>query len=110
MRGMKGGALLLFLSIPFALYAAWQVYGATRIGSTVPEPPADKTAPKEQLATSSAKASKLADEVRKAVEVAWQYRAAGPADNSPDGNVAAVVRAASARAADLNDLDRFLSN
>ncbi len=109
MNGMKGGALLLLLGIPFALYAAWQVNGATHIGTGAPEAPADKTATKEQLDASSAKATAWSGESRKAVAVTWQYRKAGP-DASSDATVAPVVNAAEARSADLNDLDTFLSS
>ena len=109
MNGLKSGALLLLLGIPFALYAAWQVHRATPIDTGAPEPPADKSASKEQLAAARTKAAALSGESRKAVEVSWQYRTAVPADNSPDPTVTAVVKAASARSADLTDLDRFLS-
>lgn len=107
---MKGGMLLLLLGIPFALYAAWQVNGAAHIDAGAPDAPADKTASKEQLAAASAKATAWSGEARKAVEVSWQYRAAGPADASADAKVTDVVKAASARAANLHDLDRFLSD
>ena len=107
---MKGGVLLLLLGIPFALYAAWQANGAAHIDAGAPDAPADKTASKEQLAAASARATAWSGEARKAVEVSWQYRAAGAADASADKAVAEVVKAASARAADLNDLDRVLSD
>jgi hypothetical protein len=110
MSVLKSGGLLLLLSIPMALYAAWQVNGVVRTDLVISDPPADRGPPREQLAAAHTKISNWAGEVRKAAGVFLQYRAAGPEDASPDADAAAVVKASAVRAADLNDLDLFLSD
>ncbi len=110
MIGLKGRALLLVLGVPFALYAAWQVNGVARADLVASDPPADRGAPKDQLAAARAKSAAWAADARKAVGVAWKYQPAGPDDATPDNAPAAgVTQAAAARTAELSDLDRFLS-
>lgn len=109
MRALKSGGLLLILAIPMALYVAWQVNGVVRTDLVLSDPPVDRGATKEQLAAQRAKAAAWAGEVRKAAAVVQQYRPAGAEDASPDPDASAVVKASAARAADLNDLDLFLS-
>jgi hypothetical protein len=109
MSGVKSSGLLLILSVPFALYIAWQVQSVARSGLLSASVPADKGATPESLATARTKATTHATEARKAVAVSWQYRAANTEDASNDPVVTGVTRAATARAADLTDLDKFLS-
>ena len=110
MIGLKGRALLLVLGIPFALYIAWQVNGVARADLVASDPPADRGAPKDQLAANRAKSAAWAGDARKAVSVAWKYQPPGPDDATPDNPPAAgVTQAAAARTAELSDLDRFLS-
>jgi hypothetical protein len=106
----KGGAVLLVLAIPLALYAAWQVNGVVRTDMIVSDPPADRGAPKEQLAKSRETAAKWATETRKAAAIAWQYRPPTEEEKrGSDATVTEVVNTATARSADLTDLDLFLS-
>lgn len=107
MNAVKNSALLLALAVPFALYGVWQVHTATRLDA--PAAPPNSGLTPDQLATSSAKAAAAATETRKAVEVAVQFRTPTPADKSTDPDADATVKAAAARAADLADLDKFLS-
>src|SRR5436190_2217782 len=66
MSGLKGGAVLVLLAIPLALYAAWQVNGVARTDMIVSDPPADRGPPKDQLTAAGAKAAAWAAETRKA--------------------------------------------
>ena len=109
MKAPKGAGLLLLLSVPFALFAAWQVNGVVRTDMIVSDAPPDRGATKEQLATARTKAAAWSAEVRKAAAVAWQYRAPGPDDATADEAVNGVERAAALRSAELNDLDLFLT-
>lgn len=111
MKSLTGGALLLVLGVPLALYAVLAVKAVARTDLVGGDPPADRGANKDQLAALRAKAANWVGEVRKATTVAGQYRAAKvPDDDSSEPAVKAAVRAASARAKDLIDVDRFLSN
>jgi hypothetical protein len=111
MKSLTGGALLLVLGVPLALYAALAVKAVARADLLGGDPPADRGASKDQLAALRAKAANWLGEVRKASTVAGQYRAAKvPDDDSSEVTVRAAVKAASARAKDLIDVDRFLSN
>lgn len=107
---LKSGGLLLVLAVPMALYVAWQVNGVVRADLVLAEPPADRGAPKEQLAVLRAKTAAWAGDVRKAATVAQQYRPAGAEDATADADATAVVKTSAVRAADLNDLDLFLSD
>jgi hypothetical protein len=110
MKKSKGGMLLLLvLSTPLAAYAAWHVKGVVRTDMVVSDPPADRGGSKDQLAAGKDKAVKWASDARKASTVAVQFRGVEPADIPADAGAAEAVRAAAARAADLNDLDQFLS-
>lgn len=110
MSKLTGGALLLVLGVPLALYAALALKAVARADLVGGDPPADRGASKDDLAKLRAKAGNWLGEVRKATTVAGQYRAATAEDNSPDRAVDAAVKAASARAKNLLDVDRFLSN
>jgi hypothetical protein len=111
MKSLTGGALLLVLGVPLALYSALAVKAVARADLLGGDPPADRGASKDQLAALRAKAANWLGEVRKATTVAGQYRVAKvPDDDSSEPAVKAAVRAASARAKDLIDVDRFLSN
>lgn len=110
MSKLTGGALLLVLGVPLALYAALAVKSVARADLVGGDPPADRGAPKEKLADLRARAASWLAEVRKATTVAGQYRAGTPADDSPELTVKAATAAASARANDLIDADTFLSN
>jgi hypothetical protein len=106
----KGGGLLLLLAIPLALYAAWQVKGVVRADMVVSDPPPDRGASKEQLAATKEKATKWASDARKASTVALQYRQPEVGDTPADPSAAEVVKTSATRAADLSDLDQFLSS
>lgn len=108
MNAVKNSALLLALGAPFVLYAAWQVRGAVGGDAGGSAPPAEVGQTKEQLAAAGAKASKFADEARKALDAA-QSNAGGPAPASGEPSVAETLKAATARTADLADLERFLA-
>src|SRR5437773_1355746 len=110
MGGLKSGAILLLLAVPFALYAAWQVRGVSRADLIVSDPPSDKGVPaKEQLAAARAKAEKWSADVRKAAAVTYQFRAPGPDDAAADDECNALARSAAARSAELTDLEQFLA-
>ncbi|HEY1188558.1 MAG TPA: hypothetical protein VGE74_12975 [Gemmata sp.] len=107
MNAVKNSALLLALGAPFALYAVWQVHSATRADVTAAPPPADTGPTNEQLAASRTKAAAFAAASRNALDGSWQ--SAGPVPTSTDPAAAEALQAAAARAADLADLERFLS-
>ncbi|MDY3559519.1 hypothetical protein R5W23_000512 [Gemmata sp. JC673] len=109
MNAVKSGALLLALAAPFALYAAWQVHSATRLDALGVAPPPSPEPPRNQTAAAAARATTAAAEARKAIGVTWRYRAPDSADRSADPDADATMKAAGARAADLTDLDTFLS-
>jgi hypothetical protein len=110
MAGLRNGVVLLVLAVPFGLYAAWQVQGVSRADLLLPDPPTDKGLPgKEQLAATRAKTERWAGDVRKAAAVTLQFRTPGPDDAAGDGDCNALARAAARRAADLTDLEQFLS-
>src|SRR5437773_1870062 len=109
MSGWKGGGLLLILAIPLALYSAWHVKGVVRADMVVSDAPPDRGGSKEQLAAGKDKAAKWAGDVRKATGVALQYRPQEAGDTPSDASAADVVKTSAVRAADLNDLDAFLS-
>ena len=111
MSGLKSGAIVVLLAIPFALYSAWQVQGVTRADMIVSDPPSDKGLPtKEQLAAVRGKAEKWAVDVRKASVVVYQYRAPVGDDKADDEDCNKLAKAVALRAADLGDLDTFLSD
>jgi hypothetical protein len=110
MSGLKSGAILLLLVIPFGLYAAWQVQALTRGDLLVSDAPSEKGLPaKEQLAERRAKTEKWAGDVRKASAVALQFRVPGPEDATADAECKALSDAAARRSADLTDLGKFLA-
>jgi hypothetical protein len=108
MRGLKGGGLLLILAVPLALYVAWQAGGVVRT-DLVAEPPPDRGATREQLEAVHKRASAWADEVQKAVAFEEQFLGTGAGNDCSDADAKAVVKAATARANELKDLDLFLS-
>lgn len=108
MSGLRSGAVLLLLAIPFGLYAAWQIQSATR-ADTVGESP-DRGLPDEKrLLDAKAATEKWTRDVRRTAAVAFQYRRPGPEDKADDPDCAAVARAVASRADDLTDLEKFLS-
>jgi hypothetical protein len=110
MSGLKSSAIVLLVAIPFGLYVAWQVQKVTTGDLLVSEAPSEKGVPgKEQLATTRAKAERWVGEVRKASAVVYQFRAPGADDTTADAECTALVRATGTRAADLSDLEKFLS-
>src|SRR5262245_35099661 len=110
MAGLRNGVVLLVLAIPFGLYAAWQVRGVARADVLVPDAPPGRGLPnKDQLAAARGRAERWAGDVRKAAAVTLQVRAPGPEDAPADDDCAALARAAARRAADLTDLEQFLS-
>jgi len=111
MGRLKSGVVLLLLAVPFALYAAWQVQGVSRADLIVSDPPSEKGLPgREQLAAARAKADKWSEDVRKAAAVTYQFRTPGPDDRAADDECYALARAAGARADELIDLEKFLSD
>jgi hypothetical protein len=110
MKSLTGGALLLVLGVPLALYAVLAVKAVARADLVSGDPPADRGASRDDLAKLRDKAGKWLGEVRKATTVAGQYRADTPEDASSDGAVSATIKAASNRAKNLLDADQFLSN
>lgn len=108
MNALKSGSLLVALAAPFALYAAWQVHRATRLDAA-PPPPSTAGPPREALTAARDTAASRANEVRKAAEVTWQFRAPAPGEASRDPAAEEMLKATADRAADLADLDRFLS-
>lgn len=110
MKSLTGGALLLVLGVPLGLYAALAVKAVARTDLVGGDPPADRGASRDDLAKLRARAGNWLGEVRKATTVAGQYRASTADDASSEPGVRAAVKAASARAKDLIDVDRFLSN
>jgi hypothetical protein len=110
MGGIKSGGLLLILAVPMGLYIAWQINGVVRTDLVLSDAPPDRGGTKEQLAALHTKTTAWAGEVQKAGAVTEQYRAAGPEDACTDADATALVKASAARAADLNDLDAFLSD
>jgi hypothetical protein len=109
MSGLKGGGLLLLLGLPVVGYFALQVKDVFRTDIIASDSPADRGMSREQLTAAHAKSTAAVSEVRKAAAITCQFRAAGPEDASPDPATAALVKASASRAADLNDLDLFLS-
>jgi hypothetical protein len=110
MSGLRSGAIILLLAVPFGLYVAWQVQGVSRVDLIVPDPPSEKGFPgKEQLAATRAKTDRWAGDVQKAAAVAFQFRPHSADDAASDEDCNALAKAAAARAADLTDLERFLS-
>jgi hypothetical protein len=110
MKSLTGGALLLVLGVPLALYAALAVKSVARADLVGGDPPADRGANKDALAKARAGAASWLGEVRKATTVAGQYRTASAEDDSREPPVSAAIRAASNRAQNLSNADQFLSN
>ena len=107
---MAGNKFVLFaLALPFPLYGAWQVRGVSRADLIVADPPSDKSASKEQLATMRTKTEKWVGDVRKTAAVTYQFRAPGPDDATSDADCTALARDAAKRSADLTDLESFLA-
>jgi hypothetical protein len=110
MSGLRSGAIVLLLAIPFGLYVAWQLNVYTRVDLAGTDAPAEKGLPtKDQLTDRKAKTEKWANDVRKAGAVAYQFRAPTADDTPTDEDCSALVRAAGVRSADLTDLEKFLS-
>ncbi len=110
MSGLKSGALLLLLAIPFALYILWQVQAGAQTDFAGPAAPSEKGLPDgKRLTDTKAKAEKWSSDVRQASGVALQYRAPGPEDKAEDADCNAIAKAVAARAVDLTDLEKFLS-
>lgn len=111
MSRMKSGAILLLLLIPFGLYCAWQVQSVTSADLSAAEPPSEKGLPgKDQLAAGKAKAEKWAGDVKRASAVTMQYRAPTAEDAIEDAGSKSLATAVASRAADLTDLEKFLSD
>ena len=110
MRGLKGGALLLVLTIPMMLFVAWQVNEVVRPDLIASEVPPDRGGSKEQLTAARTKAAAWSGEVRKASGVAWRYEVPGPEDAVSDEAAVGLNKASGQRAADLKDLDVFLAD
>jgi hypothetical protein len=111
MSVLKSGAILLLLAIPFFLYGAWQVQGVTNLNLIAADPPADKGLPsKEQIAANKAAAEKWGGDVRTVESVAFQFRQPGPGDFVSDSDCKNFMKTVAARSADLNDLEKFLSD
>jgi hypothetical protein len=109
MSGLKGGALLMLMGVPLLGLCALTVKDVMRTDIIASDPPADRGPSKDQAAAAHAKSSAWLSDVRKAATVSGQYRAAGPDDATADPAATGMVKASAARAADLNDLDLFLS-
>lgn len=110
MSRLKSGAILLLLAIPFFAYGAWQALGASRVDMIASEPPPDKGSPsKEQIAAAKANTEKWIGDIKKDEAVAFQFRQPGASDNPSDDDCKTLIKWVAARAADLNDLDKFLS-
>lgn len=105
----RNSFVLLLIAGPFVVYCAWQAWSVSRNDLLVPDPPPDRSASGDQLANGHEKAARWKSEVRKAAAVTLQYRATGPEDGISDSDGAALARAAAKRAAELNDLEQFLS-
>lgn len=110
MSGVKGAGLLLILAAPLGAFVVWQATVAVGADRAVAEPPAERGAPKEQLSAARERAAAHAAEVRKAAGLAVQYRAPTADDATRDPDAKGTIDAAAARAADLTDLDLFLSD
>ena len=110
MSGLKSGGIILLLAIPFGLYIAWQVQGVSRADLMVAAPPSEKGLPsKEQLVATAEKTDRWASEVRTAAAVTLQFRPQSTDDVTSDAECNALARSAAVRAADLTDLEKFLS-
>ena len=110
MSGLRSGAIVLLLAVPFGLYVAWQLNLYTRVDLVGSDAPTDKGLPtKEQLADRKTRTEKWANDVRKAGAVAYQFRAPTADDTPTDEDCSALSRAAGVRSADLTDLEKFLS-
>jgi hypothetical protein len=111
MSGLRHGVVLLLLAVPFGLYAAWHVQSVSRADLIVSDPPSDKGLPgKEQLAATRAKTEKWSGDLRKAARVTYQFRAPEADDVASDPDCKALAESAAKRAADLTDLETFLSD
>ncbi|HEV3440360.1 MAG TPA: hypothetical protein VG122_23605, partial [Gemmata sp.] len=110
MSGLKSGVIVLLLAIPFFAYGSWQGLGASRVDLIVSEPPSDKGLPgKDQIAAAKAKIEKWVGDIRTVESVAFQFRQPGASDSVSDDDCKALIKSVAARSADLNDLDKFLS-
>jgi hypothetical protein len=109
MSRLRSGAVILLLAVPFALYAAWQVWAVARAGAAAPAPPARPPAA-DQLAAVKARADGWRQEAERAGAVVLQYRRTGAGDKVADPDLAAAAAAAADRAADLSDLEAFLAD
>jgi hypothetical protein len=109
MGSLKGSGLLLVLALPLVGYCALQVKDVLRTDIIASDPPADRGSPKEQLTAARTKAAASLTEVRKAATMVCQYRVAGAEDASTDPATTSVVKTSASRSADLDDLDKFLS-
>ena len=111
MSWFKSGAVILMLAAPFALYVAWQLYAGSRLDLIAKDPPPEKEGPsKDQLAKSKEKADAWDNDVKKMEAVAFQFRQPIATDAVSDSDCKTAVNTLAARAADLTNLDKFLSN
>ena len=111
MSSWKSGARIVLLAGPVMLYIAWQVRGVVRIDAASPlAAPSEAGLPtRDQLTVSRGRAETWANEVRKAVAVALQFRSLTADDRVTDDDCNALATAAAARTANLTDLETFLS-
>jgi hypothetical protein len=110
MSVFKSGAILLLLAIPFFVYGAWQIRSVTHLDLIVSDPPAEKGSPtKEQIASNKTAAEKWEGEIRTLESVTFQFRQPGAGDIATDSDCKALMKSISARSAELNDLELFLS-
>ncbi|VTU00703.1 unnamed protein product [Gemmataceae bacterium] len=106
----RNSAVPVALAVPFALYALWAVWAGVRAELAAPVVPAAGAAPDEKKhAEARARAEKFARDVRATAAVALGVRGPAPGDRIEDADCLALTRAAAARAADLTDLEQFLS-
>ncbi len=107
MSGLKSSGLLLILAAPLIVYALWQFRGLVHTDQALPEPPSDRGAA-DQAGQSRSEAAAASD-VREAAAFTIQFSTTPPAVPIADRDAVALIKAAAARSADLNDLDAFLS-
>ncbi|MCS6865097.1 MAG: hypothetical protein RMJ56_12015 [Gemmataceae bacterium] len=109
MKRLPPSLVLLLLALPLVTYAVVQVSIVVRSEVLTPEPPTEQGPSAEALAAAHRRATAWSNEVRKAAIVAQQYRAPDASEASAEPPVRAVIQAAAARSANLNDLDVFLA-
>lgn len=105
----RSSAVLVVLGVPFAAYAAWAVWAGVRAELAAPTTPVIAAPDEKRLAEIRTRAEKFARDVRQTATVALEVRGPGPGDKIEDADCLALVRATAARAADLTDVEQFLS-